>query len=254
MSSECQICKKQLNGHPKIDVEGTLCCFGCAKKRVLAIAEEKRRLCDEPFLQKQDEYRRALALRSQIQDEFETQLAAYKQGIGDAHGSTLLPLTLLIVSCLLPFFGVVKGVLAWSVIIACGVFFLISELVARRRMAEYMRSTPLPQQPDILSEALPTPPPSFPDYEHVSHFLLPPDGSYYLWANYRGATLRRDAFTCQCCQKEFERGALDVHHILPQKMRSLDDPTNLVTLCRECHKRETSLSHFSISTGRIWPI
>jgi 5-methylcytosine-specific restriction protein A len=59
----------------------------------------------------------------------------------------------------------------------------------------------------------------------------------------------RDNFTCQDCG-EFHAmvnqfgmtipivdGDLQVHHILPVASGGGDEPSNLVTLCRNCHKK-----------------
>lgn len=66
---------------------------------------------------------------------------------------------------------------------------------------------------------------------------------------YRGHILRRDRFTCQICGElhvmysEFgiplptTDGLLDVHHITPVCEGGSDAPDNLITLCRECHKK-----------------
>ena len=61
----------------------------------------------------------------------------------------------------------------------------------------------------------------------------------------------RDNFTCQDCG-EFraminEHGmtipidnGLEVHHILPVSEGGSDDPANLITLCKECHRKRHS--------------
>lgn len=66
---------------------------------------------------------------------------------------------------------------------------------------------------------------------------------------YRGHILRRDRFTCQICGElhvmysEFDLplpttdGQLDVHHKVRVCDGGDDSPDNLITLCRECHKK-----------------
>lgn len=44
----------------------------------------------------------------------------------------------------------------------------------------------------------------------------------------------RDNFTCQCCYSQMESKFLDVHHI--DRDTSHNDPDNLVTVCKSCHK------------------
>ena len=74
-----------------------------------------------------------------------------------------------------------------------------------------------------------------------------------VWHRGRGAygtnILYRDNFTCQDCgefhalQNEYgvylpvSDGQLDIHHILPVSQGGGDEPSNLITLCRECHKK-----------------
>lgn len=72
-----------------------------------------------------------------------------------------------------------------------------------------------------------------------------------VWNRRRGAyslrILYRDKFTCQDCGKihtyinEFgihlpiDDGELEVHHIIPVCNGGDDSPTNLITLCHNCH-------------------
>ncbi len=66
---------------------------------------------------------------------------------------------------------------------------------------------------------------------------------------YRGHILRRDKYTCQVCGEfhgEYSPhgvplpttdGQLDVHHVTRVKDGGTDDPDNLITVCRACHKQ-----------------
>lgn len=66
---------------------------------------------------------------------------------------------------------------------------------------------------------------------------------------YKRRILIRDNFTCRDCGKFMamnnEWGVvvpagsqrIDVHHIIPVSMGGGDEPTNLITLCPECHKK-----------------
>lgn len=55
--------------------------------------------------------------------------------------------------------------------------------------------------------------------------------------NLRKATLMRDDFTCQDCGKE--NGRLEVHHIMPRRLKGSDSIHNLITLCPSCHEQVT---------------
>jgi HNH endonuclease len=68
--------------------------------------------------------------------------------------------------------------------------------------------------------------------------VLDSDGN---WPEQRDKALRRDNYACQRCGKTKEAlGYLDVHHIVP--VFNFPDPTkahaltNLLCLCRQCHK------------------
>ncbi|MCM3652537.1 RNA-guided endonuclease IscB [Metabacillus litoralis] len=55
--------------------------------------------------------------------------------------------------------------------------------------------------------------------------------------NLRKATLMRDTFTCQDCGKR--DGRLEVHHIIPRRVKGSDSIHNLITLCPSCHEQVT---------------
>lgn len=48
---------------------------------------------------------------------------------------------------------------------------------------------------------------------------------------------KRDNYTCFKCKK---RGSLKLHchHIIPYSISKSDNPTNLITLCNRCHRKE----------------
>lgn len=66
---------------------------------------------------------------------------------------------------------------------------------------------------------------------------------------YRNHILRRDDYTCQMCGTPHRMinengiplpttdGQLDIHHKIRVVDGGTDAPDNLITLCRECHKR-----------------
>lgn len=68
-------------------------------------------------------------------------------------------------------------------------------------------------------------------------------------SGYRRQMFRRDKYTCQCCgelhalKNSFgiylptTDGELDLHHIIPVEEGGGDEPENLITLCRGCHKK-----------------
>lgn len=66
---------------------------------------------------------------------------------------------------------------------------------------------------------------------------------------YRNHMFRRDDYTCQMCHTEHRLinehgiplpttdGQLDLHHIIPVSEGGTDAPDNLMTLCRDCHRK-----------------
>lgn len=52
----------------------------------------------------------------------------------------------------------------------------------------------------------------------------------------RQGVLNRDDNICQCCKGESGDSSLEVHHIVYRSQGGTDDPSNLITLCKTCHK------------------
>jgi hypothetical protein len=57
----------------------------------------------------------------------------------------------------------------------------------------------------------------------------------------------RDSFTCQYCGK---KGATDVHHIIPRRVKIDNSPENLITLCRSCHTKIEHLTDIYLTEGK----
>lgn len=76
--------------------------------------------------------------------------------------------------------------------------------------------------------------------DKIHKFKIPIVGKKYSKnPNSRGACnskliKARDNFICQKCG---EVNCLEVHHILPLVYGGSNDPTNLITLCKNCHKK-----------------
>lgn len=58
----------------------------------------------------------------------------------------------------------------------------------------------------------------------------------YDWKKRRDAVVRRDGFRCVICGSY---GPLEVDHIIPVAKGGSWEPTNLQTLCSDCHRRKT---------------
>ena len=62
------------------------------------------------------------------------------------------------------------------------------------------------------------------------------EGPNYGYANTKAMIRARDGYTCQHCKGRRKDSRLDVHHIVFRSKGGSDEPENLITLCRTCHK------------------
>lgn len=58
-------------------------------------------------------------------------------------------------------------------------------------------------------------------------------GLLYNWNNVKYYVLARDNYTCQVCHKKHKK--LNVHHIIFRSKGGSDRPSNLITVCEDCH-------------------
>ena len=72
-------------------------------------------------------------------------------------------------------------------------------------------------------------------------------GLKFGFANTKAFILNRDKYTCQHCKTK--QGTLEVHHIIFRSNGGSDEPDNLITLCRNCH-RELHLGKFSLKNTK----
>lgn len=54
--------------------------------------------------------------------------------------------------------------------------------------------------------------------------------------------LRRDGFQCRYCGAKAPDATLAVDHVTPKALGGTDDPTNLVTACRDCNTGKASVA------------
>ena len=72
-------------------------------------------------------------------------------------------------------------------------------------------------------------------------------GLKFGFANTKAFVLNRDKYTCQHCKTK--QGTLEVHHIIFRSNGGSDEPDNLITLCRNCH-RELHLGKISLKNTK----
>ena len=56
----------------------------------------------------------------------------------------------------------------------------------------------------------------------------------------RYQVLRRDGFTCRYCGGRAPDVALTVDHVIPSTLGGSDEPTNLITACRDCNSGKSA--------------
>lgn len=61
-------------------------------------------------------------------------------------------------------------------------------------------------------------------------------GANYGFENTKMMIRNRDNYTCQYCKNKRKDSNLDVHHIIFRSNGGSNEPENLITLCRTCHK------------------
>ncbi|MBD3194536.1 MAG: hypothetical protein GF317_05730 [Candidatus Lokiarchaeota archaeon] len=61
----------------------------------------------------------------------------------------------------------------------------------------------------------------------------------FVWEYIRQRILKRDNCICRDCRREFPAKQLEVHHIIPRCEGGDNSDINLVTLCKNCHKKVT---------------
>lgn len=70
-------------------------------------------------------------------------------------------------------------------------------------------------------------------------------GTNYGFENTKAMVLNRDNYTCQYCKGKHKDSKLEVHHIVFRSQGGSDEESNLITLCRTCHK--------DLHSGKIHP-
>ena len=72
-------------------------------------------------------------------------------------------------------------------------------------------------------------------------------GLKFGFANTKAFVLNRDKYTCQHCKTK--QGILEIHHIIFRSNGGSNEPDNLITLCRKCH-RDLHLEKISLKNTK----
>jgi hypothetical protein len=212
---ECFSCKKYLDGHPKIDVEGNIYCYLCAKNIVGIkdhLAEEQRakylKACEDHSAKRVD----------------------WNWKLESAQPSKTIQGLIII--------GVAGGFAAFldnPILFLPGLFvgMIVCHFYIQGRRKRWIHNHPEPAD-------LPHPSISF-LRDRIQ--LVDGESGTPLSSNYREQILERDGYRCQWCGEVYPADELEIHHIVPQAEGGKHFPSNLVTLCYHCHVAENWFGH-----------
>jgi len=235
---ECYHCSKRLFGHPKIAVltgkQGVkqIYCFHCAKKFIHSmtpsvIDEHVRRL--NSYLKLKYEYDEKIKVYNTFQKE--SKLSTFQAYVW---------LLIIVISILMIFINLAVGVIIF--VFSTGLITSGNDKKIKDKQDAYKKANPII---DGFQDIKPT----IDKLWSTIHHPLPSDGSITCegYDKYRFNILLRDNYTCQKCGLPFSGDNLEVHHIIPKSNHGTDNPTNLVTLCLDCHDKETWYGHFRVN-------
>lgn len=212
---ECFDCNKNLDGHPKIKVEGDIYCYSCAKKLSQPSTSPKKK-------------RHANDLK-----DYEAKVARWENWKKNLESALPSKTTRIIIIV--------------GVAIGCAMFFanpvlflpgLLVGLIAKHfhvqsRKRDWTRINPEPAFPSRPSTS----------FVRDRIELVGGVSGTSLSSGFREKILERDGYQCQICDQVFPANQLEVHHIKPRAKMGKHYSTNLVTLCWRCHREESWFGH-----------
>jgi hypothetical protein len=229
---KCHSCGIDLCGSPKIDVEGIIYCYKCAKNAVDILNKKKYKIAHNQYLVEKSEFdkKKEIYLNKHSRWVRDCNLYVDKNRLG------FWPLIILLFIIGYLAETIERGAGFITFIIASITAYKISDYITNKKLKEFNNKYPEPKFNMIE--------PVFNGYERTSHKIeIENKLSQNLEFNYRKSILERDKYTCQNCGKIFDKKYLEVHHIKPRADEGPDDPTNLITLCFHCHDREEWYGH-----------
>jgi protein-arginine kinase activator protein McsA len=199
----CERCGVELDNRPAITVLGRVECFMCAKRNVLEIANNRREMAAVLYNKQLDEYQR-------LAREHEVALTKWSEEL----------------KSMMPSNGA-AAFIGWCV----------RSIKGTDPLTEFKKTHPQP----ALAFRHPSPTRVEPVELHIlerRHVAM----QSRLNAT-RSAVLKRDKYVCQNCGNAKRETDLEAHHVKPRAAGGNDDLTNLATLCKECHDKETWFGH-----------
>lgn len=212
----CYSCDKSLDGHPKIQVEGSVYCYYCAKQTVnkLDYAAELKEASERRDHDKAYEKWKAW------NDSRESALPSVRTQVCVILGTAVACAVLLAN----PIFFILPGLI---------VGFIANQIFFSFKKKNWVGLHPEPHLPAMPKN----------DFVRNKIQLLDGDSGRRLPGRYQKRILERDGYRCQICGELFAADDLEVHHIKPQAAGGSDYATNLITECWRCHRDEIWFGH-----------
>lgn len=210
----CISCDASLSGRPRIELDGNVFCYACAKQRVDSedcVVEKKyaAKLKDYEFYSsKHEKWKEQLKSALPSFDSQATIVAVVAIGMGLLWGGLLF------------FLGIFAGL-------------VVNTIIVKQKRDKWVQKNP---EPNVPPQPL----------KHLARSRIKQIGGIKgksLTGSYRTKILKRDNYTCQICREIFPADELEVHHIRPQAKGGKHFSTNLVTLCYRCHIDENWFGH-----------
>jgi len=213
---QCFSCDKNLDGYPKIKVEGNINCYSCAKK-VVATLDYHTEVKHAKEVKAHDvEYEKWKTWNTRRESAIPTVNIQACITIGVAIGCAVLMTS--------PIFFFLPGLVVGVV---------VNQIYFNSQKKDWLRRNPEP--------ALPANPSNIFVRDRIE--LVGGTSGTPLSSGYREKILIRDGYVCQNCGGKFRADQLEVHHIISQAKGGKHYPGNLVTLCFHCHVVDIWFGH-----------
>lgn len=183
MSQECCICNKNLAGQPKIQFEGDVYCYACAKD----VVDARDETATKKYAEDMSEFEAKVAKRKMWDEQLASFLPSKTSErciiVGAAIGFAML-----LENPVLFFPGLLIGV-------------VVKHFYVQSQKNEWGRKHPEPEYPSH----------PWGDYASSKIQLVGGVRGKPLAGNYRKRILERDGYQCQSCGREFAAEELEVH-------------------------------------------
>lgn len=229
INRHCTSCGKSLIGHPIIQVEasqgkGKEYCYNCAKRVVGQLEDSEQKKADSDYSKAMEEWERLKELNI---------TGSRKILLG------LSEITAILASFVLSSFVFVLsesellGFITWIVLM-----WFFYKLIGTKHYHEQKPIPPKPTKEIVKINHHPAKNNNVEDKESFCNGFS------------RQKIIQRDGGKCQWCGQKSPQVKLEVHHIIPVSQGGDDNVRNLITLCVDCHKKETWYWHVHKYTNR----